>query len=68
MSNAKGILSMVNKYLCYFTVSYTLTALNSISHLLLVPVTEKLAPDTFSLTGRMAVIPVTDANSCTSTT
>lgn len=45
-SNATGVLSMLNKYLCYFTVSHILTTLNNRSHLLLVAVTEKLAPDT----------------------
>lgn len=43
---------MVNKYLYCFTVSHILSTLNSRLHLALVPVTEKLIPDTLvSLTG-----------------
>lgn len=67
MSNARAVLITVNKYLCYFTVSRILTTWNSRSHLVLVPVTVRLATDTlpqFILTDRMAVLPVTGANVC----
>lgn len=45
--NPRGVLSMVNKYLTYFTGSPILPTLNSRSQLVLVPVTETPAPDTF---------------------
>lgn len=45
--NSRAVLSIVNKCLRYFTGPHILTPLNSRSHLLSVPVTEKPAPDMF---------------------
>lgn len=45
--NSRDVLGMANKYLRYFTGSPILTTLNNRSYLVLVPVAEKPAPETF---------------------
>lgn len=62
--NSRGVLSMANKYIGYFTGSPILTTLNNRSHLVLVPVTEKPALTCFSLSDRMAVLPAMGTISC----